>query len=72
MQDDELNGGPGRDRVSGGPGDDVLVDRETEAQEASDVCRGGPNRQSSGADKDDEFVFARRRRQMRVDGRGTS
>lgn len=64
---DELTGGRGEDVLFGGGGDDDLIDGEKDVQAATDVYRGGRNRDLSGADRGDMIHYTDRRRGLTID-----
>jgi Ca2+-binding RTX toxin-like protein len=61
----------GRDRLVGGPGDDTLIDEETDAEAARDIFVGGTEDDDGGPG--DMVSYAKRRRSLGIDlRRGTS
>jgi Ca2+-binding RTX toxin-like protein len=64
---DDLTGGRGEDVLFGGGGDDDLIDGETDTQAATDLYRGGGNRDFGGPDRGDMIVYTKRDAALTID-----
>jgi Ca2+-binding RTX toxin-like protein len=65
--DDFLTGGRGEDALFGGGGDDDLIDGESDRRAATDIYRGGPSRDTAGADRGDQIFYTKRDRALNID-----